>query len=225
MKSLTSEIILQHLTYDKQVELYNLLNKSLSKTYFENVYIVTEYTRCPTGGDWCDHERTLFITGKYNEAKTYFDEKTKLYLGLETIPDDDRMPLEETFTLYHGKTKLCDVDYDYVSMRIYRHLDKPGIEYQDYEIVYPLYDVRLEFGYDTKISLGLFDTLDKAILNYTRWINETITKDDDYIKHYGFTIYILRITENYNQKIEAGHDPEEGDVNPVENLIIKTRKD
>ncbi|AYV77134.1 MAG: hypothetical protein Barrevirus14_3 [Barrevirus sp.] len=216
MKSLVASTILQHLTREKQKELYKLLHDELYiDKSLKNMYMVEYWYSCPTGGDWCDHDRPYLITGSYSEAKEFFDNISNKY-GKE-LTDNDHSPLIESYRLFHGQTVLEKISIDHINLKIFKEnygsdntiyprvqldsseLTKQVVKpvYPNYELTYPLFDVRFEGNYDTKTSLGIYDNFESAIHLYINKTREYALSKDHYHLHYGITLTIIQIDKNY----------------------------
>jgi len=219
MKSLTANVILQCLDRDRQTELYKLLEKELHKdTSLKNIYIVEYYYSCPTGGAICDHDRPLLITGSYTEAKEFFDNITKEFNKILT--NDDWNHLTEVYTLLLGSDIIEEVYVNYSNLTITKknNTNNEISIYEDYILKYPLYDVRICHGYDTKTSLGIYDSLENATKVYTDQINKHSLTNDDYEIHYGEKIMVLRI--NKDSKFDEWY----GGKNSTVPIIMKAKK-
>ena len=217
MKSLTANVILQCLDRDRQTELYKLLEKELHKdTSLKNIYIVEYYCSHPTGGDVCDHDRPLHMTGSYKEAKDFFDNKTKEFNKILT--NDDWNHLTEVYTLLLDNGILERICIDYNNLTITKKNNTNNTIYEDYTLTYPLYDVRIRCGYDTKTSLGIYDSLENATKVYTDQINKHSLTNDDYDIHYGEKIMVLRI--NKDSKFDEWY----GGKNSTVPIIMKAKK-
>ena len=190
MESLTTKVILQHLSLDKQKELLtSLLTKD---NELQTVYTVYTYSSYPTGGDWCDHSSIELITGNYKEAKEYYDKKANQYLD-NVIPDDDRCPSVDEYTLFHGSTKLEEVNFDFGNLTVYRKIDENNIEYPNYELIYPLYLIKFVGNYDIIYYDGPYQNYNDALIRYvskvlkmdrapTGWSKDTLTVFELYLK-------------------------------------------
>lgn len=185
MQSLSTQIILQHLTADKQNELLTgLLEKN---NELETVYTVHSYLSFPTGGDYCHHDEIIKITGNYKEAKALYDEKTNRYLD-NIIPDDYRSPDIEEYTLYYGHTQLERTCFNFADLNVFRRNDRrneSGVVdnvdndnaknaeiYPDYELTYPLYLVKFQGNYDIITYDGPFHNYSNALNKYISIISK-----------------------------------------------------
>lgn len=183
MNSLTTEVLLQHLTLDKQKELLIALLEKDNE--LQTVYTVHTYSSYPTGGDWCDHSEINLITGNYNEAKELYDGKANSYLD-NIIPDDDRCPDVTEYSLFHRSTELEGVHFDFGNLKVCRKKDNNDIEYPNYELKYPLYLIKFQGNYDTIYYDGPYDNYNDALMRYvskvlkmddkpTGWSEDTLT--------------------------------------------------